>query len=104
MIFSKISISTWDAIFARIRQIYMTMIRFAIIYEFVVWHILKKIKNVKSSINKLTIMQNKCFRTIIETFRVTLVSILKTEIYIFLMNTHLDQLQMLIRIRLKFEE
>jgi hypothetical protein len=56
MTLSKISISTWDAIFARIRQIYTTMIRSAIIYEFVVWHILKKVKNVKSSINKLIIM------------------------------------------------
>jgi hypothetical protein len=36
MILSKISISTWDAIFVKIKQIYMTMIRLTIIYEFVV--------------------------------------------------------------------
>jgi hypothetical protein len=56
MILSKISISTWDAIFVKVRQIYTTMIQSTIIYEFVVWHILKKVKNVKSSINKLIIM------------------------------------------------
>jgi hypothetical protein len=92
MILSKISISTWDAIFVRIKQIYTTMIRSTIIYEFVVWHILKKVKNVKSSINKFIIMQNKCLRTIVEAFRITFISMLKAKIYIFFMNAHLDQL------------
>jgi hypothetical protein len=90
MILSKISISTWDVIFVKVRQIYTTMIRSTIIYEFVVWHIFKKIKNVKSSINKLTIMQNKCLWTIAKAFRITLISMLKAEIYIFLMNAHFD--------------
>jgi hypothetical protein len=49
-------------------------------------------------------MQNKCFRTIVEAFRVTLISMLKAKIYIFFMNAHLDQLQMSIKIRLRFEE
>jgi hypothetical protein len=90
MILSKSSISTWDAIFVKVRQIYTTIIRSTIIYEFVVWHILKKVKNVKSSINKLIIMQNKCLWTIVEAFRITFISMLKAEIYIFFMNAHLD--------------
>jgi hypothetical protein len=36
MTLSKILISTWSAIFARVRQIYTTMIQSTIIYEFVV--------------------------------------------------------------------
>jgi hypothetical protein len=59
------------------------MIRSTIIYEFVVWHIFKKIKNVKTSINKFNIMQNKCLRTIIKAFKVILISMLETKIYIF---------------------
>jgi hypothetical protein len=92
MILSKILISTWNAIFARVRQIYTTMIQSTIIYEFVVWHILKKVKNVKMSINKFIIMQNKCLRTIVEAFKIILISMLEAEIYIFLINAHLDQL------------
>jgi hypothetical protein len=104
MTLSKILISTTDAIFARVRQIYTTMIRSTIIYEFVVWHILKKVKNVKTSTNKLIIMQNKCLRTITEMFKVTLISMLEAEIYISLIDAHLDQLQTSIKIRLRFEK
>jgi uncharacterized membrane protein (DUF485 family) len=104
MILSKISISTWDVIFARIRQIYTTMIRSTIIYEFVVWHILKKVKNVKTSINKFIIMQNKCLRTIIKAFKIILISMLEAEIYIFFIDAHFDQLQTSIKIRLRFEK
>jgi 50S ribosomal subunit-associated GTPase HflX len=48
-------------------------------------------------------MQNKCLRTITEAFKVTLISMLEAEIYIFLIDAHLDQLQTSTRIRLRFE-
>jgi hypothetical protein len=103
MTLSKISISTWNTIFARVRQIYTTMIRSTIIYEFVVWHTLKKIKNVKTLINKFIIMQNKYLRTIAEAFKVILILMLEAKIYISFIDAHLDQLQTSTKIRLKFE-
>jgi siroheme synthase (precorrin-2 oxidase/ferrochelatase) len=49
-------------------------------------------------------MQNKCLRTIIEAFKITLISMLEAEIYIFLINVYLDQLQTSTKIRLRFEK
>jgi hypothetical protein len=49
-------------------------------------------------------MRNKCFRTIVETFKVIFISILEAEIYISLIDAYLDQLQISIKIRLRFEK
>ena len=81
MTLSKISIFTWDVTFAKIRQMYTVVIRSAMIYESSVWHISSKLKDtLKSLINKMSIMQNKCLRVISDAYRVTSVRILKVEI------------------------
>lgn len=53
----------------------------------------KNIKNVKTSTNKLAVMQNKCFCTMARVFRVIMVLILEAKTYIAPINMHLDRLQ-----------
>jgi hypothetical protein len=101
MALSKISTSTWGATFARARQVYTAVVRPAITYGSAVWHTPKEVKNVKSSTNKLTIMQNKCLRTIAGAFRATPIPVLEAETFISPMDAHLDQLQASARVRLR---
>ena len=97
----KISIFIWDVTFAKIRQMYIVVIRSAMIYESSVWHISSKLKDTsKSLINQMSIMQNKCLRVINDVYRVTLVRDLKVKTQIALMRIHLNQLQAQIRCRL----
>jgi hypothetical protein len=52
------------------------------------------LKNKKSKmINKLAVIQNRCLRSISESFRVTPISILKAETHVALIDLHLNQLQ-----------
>jgi hypothetical protein len=54
-------------------------------------------------INKLAVIQNKCFRSIFKIFRVTFVSILEIEIHVFFIDLHLNQLQTHARYRMRVE-
>ncbi len=101
MILFKISAFIWEINFNKTRMIYYFVIRSIMTYVSSMWHSLKqKRTNIKS---KLTILQNKNLRTMTRIFRITLVSILKVEIYIVLMNIHFNQLQTFLRLRLQIE-
>jgi hypothetical protein len=91
MIFTKMSTFTWSVIFRKIRVLYTFVIRSAFIYETAIWHILKTRKT--RIINKLVVLQNKCFRRIFKVFRVTIVSILEIETHVLFIYLHLNQLQ-----------
>jgi hypothetical protein len=101
MIFTKMSTFTWDVIFRKIRVLYTFVIRSILIYETTIWHIFKTKKT--KIINKLIVIQNKCFRSIFEIFRVTLVSILEIETHVFFIDLHLNQLQTHAQYRMRIE-
>jgi hypothetical protein len=52
-------------------------------------------------INKLAIIQNRCLRSIFESFRVISISILKAETHVVFIDLHLNQLQTQIRYRMR---
>jgi hypothetical protein len=91
MIFTKLSIFIWKAIFRKIRVLYIFVVRLALIYDVFVWHMLKNKKS--RMINKFAIIQNRCLRSIFESFRVTSISILKAETHVAFIDLHLSQLQ-----------
>jgi hypothetical protein len=101
MILFKIFAFIWRIIFSKTRRMYIFVIRSIMIYVSSMWHTLKQKKtNIE---NKLTMLQNKCLRTMSKIFRVTLVSMLEVEIHIVSMNIHLNQLQTLSRFRFRIE-
>lgn len=53
--------------------------------------------NMKTSTNKIALMQNKCLRTIAEAFKETPIPVLEAETSIALIDNHLDQHQAKIR-------
>jgi hypothetical protein len=101
MTFTKMSTFTWNVIFRKIRVLYTFVIRSTLIYETTIWHTFKTKKT--KIISKLAVIQNKCLRNIFEVFRVTLVSILEIETHVFLIDLHLNQLQMHARYRMRVE-
>ena len=78
----------------RARQIYSAVIRPALAYEAAVWHTLSSIdegvRQVRSPAVKLEKIQNKCLQTVTEIYRTISVTVLKTEIYTFLLKIYLD--------------
>ncbi len=83
-------------------MLYTFVIRSILIYKTTIWHTLKTKKT--KIINKLAVIQNKCFRNIFEIFRVTLVSILEIETHVFFIDLHLNQLQTHARYRMRVED
>ena len=101
MALTKISTSTWDATFAKARQIYSAVVRPAMIYGSTVWHMPKEVKKSKTSTSKLSVMQNNCLRTIAGAFKATPISVLEAETFKARIVTHLDILQAHTRHRLR---
>jgi hypothetical protein len=99
----KISTFIWEAIFSKTRIMYIFVVQSIIIYVSSIWHTLKEEKKKSNISNKLAIMQNKCLRTIIEVFRVTFVLVLETKTFIAFIKMHLNQLQIIIKYRLRIE-
>jgi hypothetical protein len=62
----KISVLIWEIIFSKSRVVYIFVIRSIMIYVSSIWHIIKK---KRTNINeKLTMLQNKCLRIVIDIF------------------------------------
>jgi hypothetical protein len=99
MIFKKLSIFIWEAIFRKTRMLYIFVVRFALIYDVFVWHMLKNKKS--KMINKLAVIQNRCLRSIFESFSITSISILKIETHVAFIDLHLNQLQTQIKYRMR---
>jgi hypothetical protein len=91
MIFTKLSIFIWRAIFRKTRMLYIFVVRFVLIYDVFVWHMLKNKKS--KMINKLAVIQNRCLRSIFESFQITSISFLKVETHVVFIDLHLNQLQ-----------
>jgi hypothetical protein len=102
MTFTKMSTFTWSVIFRKIRMLYTFVICSALIYKTTIWHTFKTKK--MKIINKLVVIQNKCFRSIFEIFRVTLISIFEIETHVFFIDLHLNQLQASARYRMRVDD
>ena len=98
---SKITSSTWGATFARARRVYTAVVRPAMTYESTVWHTPKDLKGSKAIERKLTIIQNRCLRTIAGAYRATPISVLEAEIYVPPIPILLNRLQRNARRRMK---
>jgi hypothetical protein len=99
MILTKLSIFIWEAIFRKTRMLYIFVVRLALIYDVFVWHMLKNKKS--KMINKLAVIQNRCLRSIFESFRIISISILKVKTHVAFIDLHLNQLQTQIRYRMR---
>ena len=97
---TKISTSTWGASFAKARQVYTAVVRPAMTYGSTVWHTPREIKKNKATTSKLSVMQDKCLRTVTGAFKATPVEVLEAETFIAPMELHLDNLQIKARYRL----
>ena len=97
---TKISASTWSVSFLKTRCVYTTIVRSAMIFDLTIWHTSKQLKRVKSIESKLTVIQNKCLRIVIEVYRATLISVLETEIHISSIAIQLNRFQRNARRRL----
>ena len=74
--------------------------RLIIIFDLTIRHTSKQLKRVKSIESKLTVIQNRCFRIVIEVYKTTFISILETEIHISSIAIQLNRLQKNARRRL----
>ena len=79
----------------------MTIVTSTMTYESIIWHISKNFKESNSIANKLIVIQNRCLRTVVETYRVTFIAVLKIETYISFIAIRLNRLQRNARRRLK---
>ena len=97
---TKISTLTWSASFIRTRYIYTAVMRSTLIFDLIVWHTFRQLKRAKSIENKFAIIQNRCFRTVIEIYKATAISILETKTHISLIAIQLNRFQRNARQRL----
>ncbi len=101
LILSQLTTFTWKACFARARLIYLSIIRFAIIYENSVWYASHERSNsVSVTTTQLMKMQKIALRIVSKNFRVTSLKILKEETHVQLIHLHLSHLQVVIKNRL----
>ena len=98
---TKLSTSTWGATFVRARQIYTAVVRPAITYGSTVWHTPSELRGSKTLEKKLSIIQNKCLRSIAGAYRATPIPVLEAETYISPLILHLDRLQRNARNRMR---
>ncbi len=94
--------SFWQAIFRKIRMLYIFVIRSILTYDVFVWYMLKNKKS--KMINKLAVLQNCCLWNIFRSFRIISISILKAETHVALINLHLNQLQIQIKYRMRIAD
>jgi hypothetical protein len=99
--FSRLIAFTWKACFARVRLIYSSIIKSAIIYESSVWYASHERSN---SVNVTTIqfmkMQKIALRIVLKDFRIISLKILKEKTHIQFIHFHLFHLQTVVKNRL----
>jgi uncharacterized protein (DUF486 family) len=105
MTLSRFMTFTWKTCFARVRLIYSSVVRLAIIYDSFVWYAShERSNNVNAMTTQLMKIQKVVLRIIFENFRITFLKILKEETHVQFIHFHLFHLQITIRNRLNKHE
>ncbi len=99
--FSRLTAFTWKACFARVRLIYSSVIKLAIIYESSIWYASHERSNsVNVTTTQFMKMQKIVLRIVSEDFRITSLKILKKETHVQFIYLHLSHLQAVVKNRL----
>ena len=91
-----IMIFIWNVIFVSACQIYSAIVRSALAHRAVIWHLTQseKHKNKKKFFKnfavRMTSIQNKCLWIMFDVYYAILISVLKTEMFIFLLDLYLN--------------
>ena len=93
--FICITVFIWSIIFVSACQIYSAIVRSALAHEAIIWYStqLEKQKNkkfLKNSAVRIINIQNKCLQIIFDIYCAILISILKTEMFISLLDLYLN--------------
>ena len=92
MALTKVAASTRGATLSKTRQVYTAVVRPAMSYGAAVWHVPKGIKTKGlGRAAKLTVLQNKCLRSITGAYTATNVKVLEAEAGVIPVDIHLDQ-------------
>ncbi len=90
---SHLKVFTWEAIFTKAKQVYLTVVRSEIAFEASVWHQRDKKDELSSKECKLETLQNQTLCHVTEVFKRVSIETLKTEKYTSLLHVHLNMLQ-----------
>ena len=92
MALTKVTTSIWGATLNKARQVYTAVVRLAMTYGAVVWHLPKRLKiKGPGPAAKLTTLQNKCLRSITGAYKATNIQVLEAETGVIPLDIHLDQ-------------
>jgi hypothetical protein len=85
--------STWRASLPQARQVYLSVVRPALVYRAAIWHTSAKDPRkakTKGLAAKLQPIQNKCLQIVTEAYQATLTQTLETEAYVSPIDLYLD--------------
>ena len=95
-IFIYITAFIWSIIFISAHQIYSAIIKLTLIHEIIIWYSMQskrqksKKKFFKKFIIRMTNVQNKCLQIISDVYHAISISVLKTEMFISLLDLYLN--------------
>jgi uncharacterized protein (DUF486 family) len=105
MILSHFTTFTWRTCFARAHLIYSSVVRFAIIYDSLVWYAShERLNSVNATTTQFMKIQKVALRIVFEDFRVIFLKILKEKTHVQFIHFYLSHLQITIRNRLNKHE
>ncbi len=90
---SHLKVFTWEAIFTKVRQVYLAVVRSEIAFKASVWHQHDKKDELLNKECKLETLQNQTLHHVAEVFKRVNIKTLETETYMSLLHVHLNMLQ-----------
>ncbi len=90
---SHLEVFTWEAIFTKARQVYLTVVRSEITFKASIWHQRDKKNELSSKECRLETLQNQTLCHVAKAFKRVSIETLKTEIYTSSLHVHLNMLQ-----------
>jgi hypothetical protein len=103
--FTRLTASTWEVCFKKTKQVYTTIVRSIITYEFSTWHASHERSNsFMKFIKNLINLQKQSLRTVCDSFKTTFHQFLDVETQISFIELHLTLLQTKTRMRLHEKE
>ena len=92
MSLTQVAASTWGATLNKAKQVYNAVVQPAMTFGASVWHSPKQVrKRGTAQVAKLTVLQNKCLRSITGAYRATNTAVLEAESRMMPLDIYLDQ-------------